>query len=65
MTTNHTHENWVKHNSNTDTYDTPDGTKVAACLVDNVECLADIFHIADIRERQRTAIAKATGGESC
>ena len=59
MTTQDKPRQWVLHNSNTGTYDTPDGTQVAACLVDNVECLADIFHIATIRERQRAT--KATG----
>jgi hypothetical protein len=59
MTKQHEPRQWVLHNSNTDTYDTPDGTQVAACLVDNVGCLADILHVASIRERQRAA--KATG----
>lgn len=48
---------WVRYNPSTDTYDTPDGTKVGAELCDNAECLADILHIATVREGQRRAIA--------
>lgn len=46
---------WVSFNQMTGTYDTPDGTKVAAELVDNVSCLADILRIASIRSDQRAA----------
>lgn len=49
---------WVRYNPHTDTYDTRDGTKVSAALIDEVETLADIFHIADIREKQRAAMSK-------
>ena len=44
---------WSKYNHETATYDTPDGTSVAAELVDGVQCLADVFYIASIREQQR------------
>lgn len=44
---------WVTYNPATATYDTPDGTSVAAELVDNVQCLADVLHIARLREKQR------------
>ena len=44
---------WVTYNPLTATYDTPDGTSVAAELVDNVQCLADVLHIAHIRAKQR------------
>ena len=59
--TQHTPGPWVSHNPNTATYDTPDGTKVPVELADNVECLADVLHIVQIREEQRATIAKATG----
>ena len=49
-------DNWVRYNLLTDTYDTPDGTKVAAELCDNVQCLADFLHIAKIRDDQRAVI---------
>ena len=52
---------WVTYNPLTATYDTPDGTKVAAELVDSVQCLADVLHIAQIREAQRSAMAAAGG----
>lgn len=45
---------WVRYNEKTDTYDTPDGTAVAAELVDSVRCLADVFYIASLREQQRS-----------
>jgi len=44
---------WVAYNPLTATYDTPDGTSVAAELVGNVQCLADVLHIAVIRAKQR------------
>ena len=50
---------WVAYNHLTATYDKPDGTKVAAELVDNAQCLLDILHISIIRHNQRKAI-KAT-----
>ena len=49
---------WVRYNPHTDTYDTRDGTKVSVFLIDGVEMLADIFHIADIREKQRAIMNK-------
>lgn len=45
---------WVNYNPLTAAYDTPDGTSVAAELVDNVQCLADVLRIAQIRAKQRT-----------
>jgi hypothetical protein len=47
---------WVTYNPLTATYDTPDGTAVAAELIDNVRCLADALHIANIRAKQRAAL---------
>lgn len=44
---------WVTYNPLTATYDTPDGTSVAAELADNVQCLADVLHLAQIRAKQR------------
>jgi hypothetical protein len=44
---------WVKYNPETLMYETGDGTKVAAEIVESVQCLADILVIAQIRERQR------------
>jgi hypothetical protein len=49
---------WVVFNNCTQTYDTRDGTKVAAELVDNVQCLADVLRISLIREDQRAALKK-------
>ena len=57
----HTPEPWVRYNPNTATYDTPDGTKIPAELADSVECLADAFYIAQVREKQRAAIKAAKG----
>lgn len=53
-------QEWVFFNDLTMTYDTPDGTKVAAELIDNAQCLADVLYIAIIRQEQRDAIKKAT-----
>lgn len=61
MNAQHTPGPWVRFNPATQTYDTPDGTRVAVELVDSVVCLADVLRIACIREDQRAAIAKATG----
>jgi hypothetical protein len=47
---------WVRYNHLTDTYDTRDGTKIAAGLVRNANCLADILRIASIREEQRAQL---------
>ena len=44
---------WVEYNPLTATYDTPDGTSVAAEVVDGAQCLADVLHIAQIRAKQR------------
>ena len=60
--TQHTPGPWVQYNAMNAAYETPDGTKVAAELADNVACIADVLQIAAIREAQRAAIAKATGG---
>ncbi len=49
------HDQWVKYNPLTATYDTPDGTKVAQELADSAECLADVLHIANVREKQRNS----------
>lgn len=52
-----TPDSWLRYNALTHTYDTPDGTTVPTELADNVECLADVLRIADIRASQRAAIA--------
>jgi len=44
---------WDRYNPLTDSYDTPDGTSVAAYLVEQANCLADFLAIASIREKQR------------
>lgn len=49
---------WVAYNPQTMTYDTRDGTKIAAELVENVQCLADVLYISILRERQREAMRK-------
>lgn len=48
---------WVTYNPMTATYDTKDGTQVPAELVHNVQCLADVLRIAQIRARQRAGNA--------
>ena len=52
---------WVRYNPLTHTYDTPDGTRVAAELIDNVQCLADVIRIAGIREKQRAELNGVKG----
>lgn len=54
-------EQWVRYNHLTNTYDTPDGTRVASEITDNVTCLADVVRIAQIREEQRTALTTEGG----
>lgn len=54
---------WTRYNEQTATYDTKDGTKVAAELVDEVMCLADVLHIAKIREAQRATKPKSAPPE--
>lgn len=46
-------QEWVKYNHLTATYDTLDNTKVAAEIIDSIQCLADILYIAQIRAKQR------------
>ena len=53
-----TYTPWVTFNNLTQTYDTPDGTRVPAELVNNFYCLADVMYIAIIRESQRTSKEK-------
>jgi len=55
---------WVSYNPLNATYETKDGTVVAAELVDNVQCLADVFHIASIRAAQRSKMAGNAEGKS-
>jgi hypothetical protein len=57
----HTPGPWIKYNPLTATYDTPDGTEIPEELANNVLCLTDVLYIAQMREKQRAAIAKATG----
>lgn len=57
-------DGWITYNTSTHTYDTRDGTKVCAFLVDNVSCLADILHIAKIRYDQRQMIRAAKAKET-
>ena len=47
---------WVVFNHLTQAYDTPDGTHVAAEVVDSASCVADVFNIAAIRDKQRKAM---------
>jgi hypothetical protein len=49
-----TNRDWITYNQQTKSYETPDGTSVAAELVNNVRCLADVLHIAQIRAKQRS-----------
>ena len=51
--TEHEQVGWVRYNELTACYETKDRTSVSAELVDNVQCLADIFYISSIRENQR------------
>lgn len=46
-------DDWVIYNPLTHTYDTKDGTSVAAELVDDPSSLLDIMYIATLREKQR------------
>ena len=46
---------WVRYNPLTHAYETPDGTRVAAELVDDATGMVDLFYIATIRARQRAA----------
>jgi hypothetical protein len=55
---------WVRFNPLTNSYDTPDGTRIAAELVDSVKGLADILYIAGIRANQRAVIRAANAGRS-
>jgi hypothetical protein len=54
--TEHEQVGWVRYNELTGCYETKDRTSVSAELVDNVQCLADIFYISSIRENQRKAM---------
>jgi len=45
------------------TYDTPDGTHVAAELAESVQCLADVLQIAAVREAQREDAARTPAKE--
>lgn len=49
---------WVQFDPLTHTYVTGDGTRIAAEIADNVQCLADVLRISVIREQQRAAIRK-------
>jgi hypothetical protein len=53
---------WVKFNHLTCTYDTPDGTCVAAELIESADSASDVWRYASIREKQREEIAKVQGG---
>lgn len=63
-------DQWIRFNPLTQTYDTRDGTHVAAELVENVQCLADALCVAAIREEQRAQSSPTrrttacTGGKS-
>lgn len=54
-----TKKEWVQFDPLTQTHQTPDGTAVGTELVDSAECLADVFHIAGIRDQQRKAKGEA------
>lgn len=53
---------WLTFDPLTRTYKTGDGTQVAEELTDNVQCFADILHIANIREEQRLTHHKPMKG---
>lgn len=53
-----TNVDWVAYNQQTKSYETPDGTSVAAELSNNVRCLADVLYIAQIRSEQRAALER-------
>ncbi len=44
---------WTAFNPLTQMVETVDGTEIAMELTDNVECLADVLHIAKLRDDQR------------
>lgn len=48
-------DQWVRFNNRTQCYETKDGTSVSAELVENAQCLADVLHVSNIREKQRMA----------
>lgn len=52
---------WVQFHPATHCYETGDGTRVAAELVDSAHCVADFLHIANIREGQRAHGIKQGG----
>lgn len=47
---------WIRFNAMTHCYETRDGTSVSVEVCDGVECLADVFHIASVRENQRADV---------
>lgn len=49
---------WVVYNEQTATYDTRDGTKISVELVESANCLADVLHIASLREQMRAVQAQ-------
>jgi hypothetical protein len=53
----------VTYNHLTDIYETPDGTTVSALLVDGAQCVADVLHIAAVREQQRVAMTPNVRGK--
>lgn len=61
MNTQHAPE-WVQFNHLTQSVESRDGTAVAVEVTDNVQCFADVMHIAGVREQQRAAQAVTTTG---
>jgi len=45
---------WVTFNPITQCYETGDGTFVAAEVIENIVCLADVLRVATMREAQRS-----------
>lgn len=59
-----TTDDWVQYDERTHEYVTGDGTRVCAFLCDNVHCLADVLHIANIRAKQRADMQAAAIAKS-
>ncbi|MCD9087392.1 hypothetical protein LR961_11550 [Stenotrophomonas sp. SY1] len=56
---------WETYNPITHCIETPDGTVVAAEIIDSIECLADLFYVMQIRSEQRKQmpVNNGAGGE--
>lgn len=58
MSTTQEDDEWVRYDTQNHVYRTKDGTAVAGELIENVQCLAHVLHICQIRDRQRKAMTK-------